>query len=107
MPAAPGQGLVGHAVAESLPEVADQGFVELLDRVYATGEPFRGKKLFVRLDPHGNGELTDAHFNFTYQLFEEGDQKAGITVFAFDVTDLVLARNGLEVPRDNEEPATR
>ncbi|TGE23686.1 PAS domain S-box protein [Hymenobacter aquaticus] len=96
----PGRPLVGLPVAEALPELVEQGFITLLDRVYSTGEPFYGNELLVRLDRNGDGQLQDAYFNFTYQLFEEDQQKAGITVFAFDVTDLVLARKALEALRD-------
>ena len=33
--------VVGLTVAEALPDAAAQGYVELLDQVYRTGEPFR------------------------------------------------------------------
>ena len=36
-------------VSAALPEVAGQGFVELLDQVYSTGEPFIGRAVPVRL----------------------------------------------------------
>ena len=38
---------------EALPEVAGQGFFELLDRVYATGEPFVGQGGFDLAPEHG------------------------------------------------------
>ncbi len=41
------RGMVGKPVAEALPEVVGQGFVGLLDRVLATGEPFVGRELPV------------------------------------------------------------
>ncbi|MCB2409118.1 PAS domain-containing protein [Hymenobacter lucidus] len=103
----PGRPLVGRPLAEALPEVAEQGFGAVLDGVYSTGEPFYGNELLVRIDRHSNGELQDGYFNFTYQLFAEGDQKAGITVFAFDVTDLVLARKALEKLRDDAATNSR
>ncbi len=37
-----GRDVVGKTVAEALPEVVEQGFVKLLDRVYASGEPHVG-----------------------------------------------------------------
>lgn len=33
--------VIGKTIREALPEIADQGFYELLDTVYATGEPYR------------------------------------------------------------------
>ncbi|TGD79881.1 PAS domain-containing protein [Hymenobacter wooponensis] len=94
----PHRQLTGKTVAEALPEVVEQGFITILDNVYNTGETFIGKEHEIMLDRDGSGELQRSFLNFTYQLFTEGDQKAGITVFAFDVTDLVLARQALENP---------
>ncbi|MCC3160786.1 PAS domain-containing protein [Hymenobacter sp. 15J16-1T3B] len=87
--------LVGKTVVEALPEVIEQGFVDLLDRVYSTGETFYGNEIMIMLEqPDGSGQ--PLYLNFTYQLFSEGGQKAGITVFAYDVTSLVQARKALE-----------
>lgn len=35
-----GRAVAGKTVAEAMPEVVEQGFVELLDRVYSTGQPY-------------------------------------------------------------------
>jgi len=87
-----GRQLVGKTVLEALPELADQGIQQLLDQVYTTGEPFVGNEIEIVLAQDGTTMLQKHYFNFTYQLFEENGQKAGITVFAFEVTDLVRAR---------------
>jgi len=92
----PGRQLVGLTLAEALPEIAEQGFVGILDNVYATGETFYGNEMRIMLDRHGDGQLVPGYVNFTYQLFREGGQKAGITVFAYEITDLVEARKALE-----------
>ncbi|MBC6612797.1 PAS domain-containing protein [Hymenobacter sp. BT507] len=88
----PNRQLVGKTVLEALPELADQGIQQLLDQVYETGVPFVGNEIEILLAQGGTDALRTHYFNFTYQLFEENGQKAGITVFAFDVTDLVDAR---------------
>ncbi|GGG47489.1 PAS domain S-box protein [Hymenobacter glacieicola] len=95
----PHRELVGRTVAEALPEVVDQGFIGLLDGVYTTGNTFIGNEVEIALDRDGSGQLQRSYLNFTYQLFEEQGQKAGITVFAYDVTDLVEARQALENTR--------
>jgi len=93
----PDRQLVGLTVAEALPEVADQGFTAILDGVYQTGETFTGNELLVELQAQkGAPEMRPAYFNFTYQRFSEQGQVAGITVFAFEVTELVNARKALE-----------
>jgi PAS domain S-box-containing protein len=85
---------VGLTVAEALPEVAEQGFIELLNRVYESGEPFIGNEISILLEGD-DGPPQQRYLNFTYQVFQENGEKAGITVFAFDVTTLVQARKGL------------
>ena len=81
---------------EALPEIAGQGFKELLDRVYQTGETFTGKEISAMLD-RGNGKLESIFMNFTYQAFanDEGETE-GILVFAYDVSDQVNARKQIE-----------
>ncbi|MDQ2951308.1 MAG: ATP-binding protein [Chloroflexota bacterium] len=83
---------LGLSVTEALPELAAQGFISLLDRVYATGEPFIGQELPARLAVPGGG-TTEAFFNFVYQPSHGPDGEIdGILVFAVEVTDLVQAR---------------
>ncbi|GAA4384728.1 PAS domain-containing protein [Hymenobacter koreensis] len=91
----PHRQLEGRTVAEALPEVVGQGFIEVLDKVYNTGETFFGNEMELRLERDASGELRPTYFNFTYQQFREGNAVAGILVFAFDVTDLVKARKAL------------
>jgi PAS domain S-box-containing protein len=96
----PHRQLVGHTVAETVPEVKDQGIIDILDNVYRTGETFYGNELKMQLERDASGALTDSYFNFSYQLFRENGQPAGIMVFAFDVTAFVHARQTLENLRD-------
>ena len=88
--------LIDKKVDDALPEIAGQGFIELLDNVYNTGETFYGKETPVVVDK-GNGKHEQLYLNFTYQAFaiDEGE-KEGILVFAYDVTELVTARKKLE-----------
>ncbi|MBH8556458.1 PAS domain-containing protein [Hymenobacter negativus] len=98
----PHRQLVGHTVAEALPEVKDQGIMELLDKVYQTGESFEAHELPLQLERDAGGQLRTGYFNFTYQQFRENDQPAGIMVFAYEVTDLVKARQALEKLRNTD-----
>jgi PAS domain S-box-containing protein len=92
----PHRALLGHTVAEVLPEVKDQGIIDILDRVYQTGETFYGNELPLQLERDASKELKNTYFNFTYQQFREHGEPAGIMVFAYEVTDLVRARQALE-----------
>lgn len=91
--------LVGKSVAEALPEVVEQGFVDLLDRVYRSGESFDGKEIAASLD-RGRG-LEHVVLNFVYQA-RRGASGAveGIDVFGFDVTAQVHARTAAKVSSD-------
>lgn len=84
--------LVGRTVRESLPELEGQGFLELLENVYRTGESYTGKEAKVSLNR--GGRMEDAYFNFVYQALRAGDGKIeGILVHGIDVTYEVLARS--------------
>lgn len=95
----PGRQLVGLNMAEAVPETREQGFVALLDQVYQTGETYYGAELpFTTAAPDGQPALT-AYFNFTYQAYRENGQIAGISIFAYDVTEQVLARQQRDAQR--------
>ena len=92
-----GQEVVGKTVAEVFPEIVSQGIITMLDTAFATGEPVTGNELLVQLAaPDNSGTLRDTYFNFAYQRFEENGKPAGITSYAYDVTELVRARQALE-----------
>ncbi|MDO7853798.1 PAS domain-containing protein [Hymenobacter convexus] len=92
----PHRELLGRTVAEALPEVKDQGIIDILDKVYQTGETFHAHELPLQLERDASQELRVSYFNFTYQQFQEQGRPAGIMVFAYEVTDLVRARQALE-----------
>ena len=85
--------LVGHrnplglSVATALPEIVGQGFVQLLDTVFATGEPFLGKDLQVQLQRAPGGSLEDRHVDFIFQPIRGASNEViGIFVQGEDVT---------------------
>ncbi len=92
--------LVGKTVQDALPEVVEQGFIDLLDRVYQTGEPFvgRGVRILLKQD----SEEAEEHFlDFVYQpIFGRDGKVSGIFVQGHDVTDHRRAQNAL---RESEE----
>ncbi|WP_242434721.1 sensor histidine kinase [Hymenobacter amundsenii] len=88
----PERQLTGKSVAEALPETREAGFLAELDRVYQTGETFFGLELPMRLQAEDGRPVQQVYYTFTYQAYRENDQIAGISIFAFDVTDQVQAR---------------
>lgn len=94
---ATGRSLIGKPVARALPEVVDQGFIELLDTVYKSGQPYIGHEVLIRLDRQGNGKLSECYFNFIYKPLKDAKGKtSGIFVHAVDVTELVHAKQEAE-----------
>jgi signal transduction histidine kinase/PAS domain-containing protein len=79
---------VGRSVREVFPELEGQGFYELLDRVYATGQPFRAQAMPIRLV----AENEDRYIDLLYEpIRNDGREVTGIFVGGYDVTDRVRA----------------
>ncbi|ELR68569.1 Multi-sensor Hybrid Histidine Kinase [Fulvivirga imtechensis AK7] len=88
-----GRDIIGKPVAEALPEIKNQGFIELLDCVYSTGEPYIGNETLLRVDKHGNGIMQDVYVNFIYQPLKNAKgEVTGIFAQGVDVTETVKAR---------------
>jgi len=88
--------MVGKPVREALPELAGQGFFELLDRVYSTGEPFVGQAVPARLDRRGDGTQEEGFFDFVYEPLRDGEGAVdGVFVHAVEVTQQVRAQQAL------------
>lgn len=81
--------LVGRTVPEALPEVVDQGFIQLLDDVLDKNEPYFGKKERILLNSGKDGELEARFLEFIYQPIHGGDDFEGILVQGHDVTEEV------------------
>jgi PAS domain S-box-containing protein len=93
--------LIGKRVLEALPEVEGQGFVDLLDHVYRTGEPYVGRAVPVRLIRDRRGGLEERFVDFIYQpLRDEAGKVHGIFVEGSDVTDAVHTTQAL---RESEQ----
>ncbi|MBA9078369.1 PAS domain-containing protein [Rufibacter quisquiliarum] len=92
----PKRELLGKTVAEALPEVVGQGFIQILDSVFETGQPFVAEEIGITLDWHNTGQQEEAFFTTTYQPLVENGQVAGIIAFGYDVTPAVKLRQELE-----------
>jgi PAS domain S-box-containing protein len=83
--------VLGRPVRVALPETVPQGFVELLDRVYRTGEPHSAIAAPLWLSEGGNQRRL-YYIDFVYQpLRDEDGNVTGIFVQGHDVTEQVLA----------------
>ena len=94
---AAGRARLGHTVAEVFPEVVAQGFVGLLDQVYATGEPFVGTDMPAQLYDAQTGRNEPRYVDFVYQPLLDAQRRVqGILAFILDVTPRVQARQRAE-----------
>ena len=99
-----GRDIVGKPAREALPEVVGQGFIELLDRVFQTGEPYIGNEMRVTLERTGG--LEDRFVDFVYQPMRDPDGNVtGIFVHGTDVTEQVRARRIVERQAEELERA--
>ena len=92
---------LGRPAREALPEVAEQGFIDLLDRVRESGEPYVGTEVPIRLRREGAEEPEERFLNFVYQPLPDPDGTvSGIMAFGVDVTELVRGRRQAEEQAD-------
>jgi PAS domain-containing protein len=90
--------LVGRSVADALPEVTDQGFIALLDGVYATGEPYLGSSASVKLQRSLDAPAEDRIVDFIFQPVQDSAGRSdGIFVLAMDVTERARAEAALRL----------
>ena len=87
--------LLNRPIFEGLSEAKGQGFEELLDQVYETGESFAAVEIPVRL-PRKDGVET-IYMNLLYEGFREMDASiSGVIVVAIDVTRQVIAHKKIQ-----------
>jgi signal transduction histidine kinase len=103
-----GRDVVGRTLRDALPELESQGFYELIDRVYLSGEPYSASEMPVRLDLDADGTLETIYLDFVYQpLLGPTGSAFGVMAHAVDVTGQVLARHQLEERAEQLSRLTR
>ncbi|MFE5393468.1 SpoIIE family protein phosphatase [Streptomyces sp. NPDC056568] len=81
----------GVPLGQLMPELAGQGFIGLLDRVYRTGTPHNGRDTRVLL---GEGAAArEAFFDFTYEpRLDAGGNVVGVRVIGVETTQVKHAQ---------------
>jgi PAS domain S-box-containing protein len=80
--------VVGLTVREALPEVASQGFIELLDNVFVTGQPYIGRNVRIVLQRTPGGIAETRFLDFVYQPIKDASGKiTSIFVEGSDITE--------------------
>lgn len=84
--------LIGRTVSEAMPEVVEQGFIDLLDRVFATREAYLGNREPLMLVDPETKEAQEAYLEFIYQpILNRSGAISGIFVQGHNVTEEVEA----------------
>ncbi|ODT79272.1 MAG: hypothetical protein ABS76_20650 [Pelagibacterium sp. SCN 64-44] len=85
-----GRSVIGRTVAEALPEVVEQGFVDLLDRVYREGYTHHAESARVMLVREPGRPPEETFLDFAYQPIRDADGDiTGIFVQGMDRTAAV------------------
>lgn len=91
-----GREVIGKTVCEALPEAVEQGFVEILDAVYASGKAYSAVAAKFVFDTGPGGSPIERYVDFVYQpMFGEGGQITGIFVEGADMTERTVAEQQL------------
>ncbi|MER8032373.1 SpoIIE family protein phosphatase [Streptomyces bauhiniae] len=87
----PERARTGLPLTEHMPELVEQGFIALLDRVYRTGQSVTGRDRRVVL---GSGaDAREAFFDFTYEpRFDAGGNVTGVRVIGVETTQVRQAQ---------------
>jgi PAS domain S-box-containing protein len=107
--------VVGKPLLEGLPEMYGQGFVELLDRVLETGEPWVGREVPALLQRTPGAAPETRYLDMVFQAMVEADgTRSGVVAHGSDVTEQVRARREIErlltvseIAREEAEAANR
>ncbi|HSR97349.1 MAG TPA: ATP-binding protein [Kofleriaceae bacterium] len=88
--------VIGKPAREAFPDVIGQGFIEISDAVFATGEPFAGKGMPAQVVREPGQPPAQVYVNIMYQPLREADGTiTGVFVHGVDVTEETLAQQRL------------
>ena len=95
------ENILQQSVRTALPELAGQGFFELLDQVYSTGVPFAQANAAVRFRPQTDREHVQRYVDFVFHPLRDAQGKiTGIFAQGHDVTRQKLAEMELLETRE-------
>ena len=87
---------VGKTIREAVPSLEGQGFFELLDRVYTTGETHQAEDAEARYRRTPDGPQETRFLNFMFApIADEGGGVTGVFCVGFDVTEAHLGNLAL------------
>lgn len=101
-----GKEVIGKKYFEALPELADQGYPEILEGVYKTGVPHSAIETPVQIVK--NGVTTSKYYNFIlYPQFNVKNEIDGIGIIASDVTAHALVNKSIKASEERFRSLTQ
>ncbi len=80
--------VLGRTVAEALPDAVEQGFLDLLDGVFTSGDAFTARGMLYAVQAEPGGPIDDRYVDFVYQPIRDATGAVvGVFVEGADVTD--------------------
>lgn len=99
--------VVGMRIRDALPEAAEQGYLQLLDQVYASGQAYSASGAKYEFNPSLTGPSVTRYLDFVYQPIHEADGTvSGIFVEGVDVTERREAELALALSEEQLRLAT-
>ncbi|WP_240700038.1 PAS domain-containing protein [Sphingomonas gei] len=96
-----GREVLGRPLRDALPEVIDQGFIELLDGVFQSGTTYRADSVPILLRRIAGGEAETRLIDFVYQPIKGANgETTDIFVLANDVTERATAEAALRASEE-------
>ncbi len=100
------EAIIGKKLADALPELKEQGYMELISMVYNSGERYLSEESPVSFN--SNGERIDTFVKYVFQpLKDEEGVITGVMILGDDVGQQVMARKKIEASekelRESEE----
>ena len=95
-----GKDVLGKPYFELLPEMAEQGYVEVFEKVFETGIPFTAIETPVRILQHGKMTMKYYNFNVYPQRDLEGNIN-GLGIIATEVTSQAILNNKIKESEQN------
>lgn len=99
--------LVGKTAEEAVPELAKQGFIDLLRQAFESGQPLIFRDSMVELRTQPVGPLEPRFLDFVYQPIFNGTEVTGLLVVGQDVTEQHFAEERAQALRDQLHRASR
>ena len=97
-----GRALIGKPVREALPEIIGQGFIDLLEQVYRTGETFVATDERLAIAPADGRPVAEHHVDLVFQPLRDPEGAVtGIIVQGIDLTARTAPKENSAIARSS------